>query len=141
MSENRVTPQIKQTVAKRAKNSCEYCLSQACFAIQPFSIEHITPKSRGGLTNLDNLALACQGCNNYKYNKIEGQDPVTGNLFPLYHPRQHKWSEHFTWNEDFTQIIGVTPIGRTTVEVLKLNRDGVVNLRRILYKIGEHPPM
>jgi hypothetical protein len=37
-------------------------------------------------------------------------------------------------------IIGLTPIGRTTVEALQLNREGVVNLRRVLYAMGEHPP-
>ncbi|MEH1969279.1 HNH endonuclease [Nostoc sp.] len=31
---------------------------------------HISiPKSQGGNTTLDNLALSCQGCNNRKYNK------------------------------------------------------------------------
>ncbi len=35
--------------------------------------------------------------------------------------------------------IGLTPTGRSTVEVLQLNREGVVNLRRVLYGMGEHP--
>jgi hypothetical protein len=30
--------------------------------------------------------------------------------------------------------------GRATVEALRLNREGLVNLRRILYAAGEHPP-
>ncbi len=37
-------------------------------------------------------------------------------------------------------IIGVTPIGRTTVATLHLNREGVVNLRRLLVVTGKHPP-
>lgn len=49
-------------------------IRQVRFAIQPFSIEHIIPKSQGGETTLDNLAFSCQGCNNHKYNKIEGYD-------------------------------------------------------------------
>jgi hypothetical protein len=56
------------------------------------------------------------------------------------HPRQQRWSEHFAWNDDFTIVIGLTPTGRATVETLQLNRDGVVNLRQILYLMGEHPP-
>jgi hypothetical protein len=44
------------------------------------------------------------------------------------------------WDEEFALILGVTPIGRATVEKLQLNRDGVVNLRRALHVIGRHPP-
>ncbi|WNZ24154.1 mitochondrial large ribosomal subunit protein uL30m [Leptolyngbya sp. NK1-12] len=34
------------------------------------------------------------------------------------------WSEHFAWSEDTTLIIGLTPIGRATVQTLRLNRAG-----------------
>lgn len=44
------------------------------------------------------------------------------------------------WSSEFTRILGVTPTGRATVEALLLNREGVVNLRRALYALGEHPP-
>ncbi|MCL6752906.1 HNH endonuclease [Nostoc sp. CCCryo 231-06] len=140
MSENRVTIQQKKAVAERAKGCCEYCRSQVSFAIQPFSVEHIIPKSQGGQTTLDNLALSCQGCNNHKYNKTVGSDIVSGNIVSLYHPRQQQWSDHFAWNDNFNLVIGLSPTGRITVETLQLNRDGVVNLRRILYAMGEHPP-
>jgi hypothetical protein len=63
------------------------------------------------------------------------------NLVPLFHPRNQPWSDHFSWNDDFTIIIGITPTGRATVETLSLNREGLVNLRRILYQAGEHPPV
>jgi hypothetical protein len=140
MPESRVTPQQKRVVAERARGCCEYCRSQARFALQPFSVEHIIPRSQGGQTTLDNLALACQGCNNHKYTKTEGPDPVSGDNVSLYHPRQQRWRDHFAWNDDFTLIIGLTPTGRATVETLRLNREGLVNLRWILYAMGEHPP-
>ena len=120
--------------------SCEYCRSQARFAMQSFSVEHITPKSRGGATTLKNAAYACQGCNNHKYNKTEGIDPATDKLALLFHPRRDKWSDHFTWSDDFSLIIGLTPTGRATVDTLQLNRERLVNLRRVLYPAGEHPP-
>jgi len=131
---------LKNKVVERAQGSCEYCRSQARFATQSFSIEHIIPQSKGGQNALDNLALACQGCNNHKYNKTEAIDPITGEIAPLYNPRQQKWPDHFTWNEDFSLIIGMTTIGRVTVETLRLNRAGLVNLRRVLYMASEHPP-
>jgi hypothetical protein len=131
---------LKNKVVERAQGSCEYCRNQARFATQSFSIEHIIPQSKGGQNALDNLALACQGCNNHKYNKTEVIDPITGEIAPLYNPRQQKWPDHFTWNEDFSLIIGMTTIGRVTVETLRLNRAGLVNLRRVLYMASEHPP-
>ena len=140
MPERHVTAQQKQAAVDRAQGCCEYCRSQARFATQPFSVEHSKPRSQGGKTTLDNLALACQGCNNHKYTKTEGRDPVSGDIVPLYHPRQQRWYDHFTWNDDFTLIIGLTPTGRATVEALQLNREGIINLRRILYAMGEHPP-
>jgi hypothetical protein len=139
MPERRVTAEQRQVVIERAHGCCEYCRSQARFAIQPFSVEHIIPRSQGGETMLDNLALACQGCNNHKYNKTEARDPVTGVIVPLYHPRRQRWRDHLAWNADFTLVIGLTPTGRATVEALQLNREGLLNLRRLLYAMDEHP--
>ena len=140
MPEQRITNKLRQLVAERAKGRCEYCLSQAQFSPQPFSIEHIHPRSLGGSTELANLALACAGCNGHKYNKTFAFDPMTNEVMALFHPRLQKWSEHFTWNEEYTDIIGITPIGRATVEALQLNRSALQNLRAILYSVGKHPP-
>jgi len=140
MRKKRVTASQRCAVAERARGCCEYCLSQVRFSMQSFSIEHIIPADKGGKTELENLALSCQGCNNHKYNKTEGYDPVSRQVAPLYHPRQQKWSEHFAWNKDHTLIIGITPTGRVTVTTLHLNREGLVNLRQILYTVRKHPP-
>jgi HNH endonuclease len=123
-----------------ARGCCEYCKSQARFATQSFSTEHIIPGHLGGETTLDNLALACQGCNNHKYTKTEARDPVSDKGVSLYHPRQQRWHDHFAWSDDFTLLIGLTPVGRATIEALHLNREELVNLRRVLYAMGEHPP-
>ena len=90
---------------------------------------------------MDNLAFACQGCNNRKYTNTEAMDPVSQAIVSLYHPRQHYWNDHFAWSDDYALILGLTPIGRATVEKLQLNRAGLVNLRRILFEAGEHPPV
>ena len=89
---------------------------------------------------MENLAPARQGCNNHKYNKTQAADPVSKKTLPLFHPRIQHWSEHFVWNNDYTIILGVTATGRATVQALKLNRESLVNLRRVLYKAGQHPP-
>jgi hypothetical protein len=75
-----------------------------------------------------------------KYTKTASLDPATDKIVPLFHPRQMNWEEHFTWNEDATQMLGITPIGRATIELLQTNRDGVTNMRRVLTIMNEHPP-
>jgi hypothetical protein len=130
----------KLAVAHRAGGCCEYCRSQERFSADPFSVEHITPLSRGGSDELTNLAFSCQGCNSRKYVSTTAFDPVSGDRVPLYHPRRENWSDHFAWSEDYTLVIGLTPAGRATVAKLQLNREGVVNLRRVLQAVGRHPP-
>ena len=140
MPDTSFTAEQRQAVIDRAQGCCEYCWSQAKYATQSFSVEHIVPRSKGGATALENLALSCQGCNNHKYNKTESIDSANQTMVPLYNPRNDQWQNHFVWSDDSSLILGITPIGRATVEALQLNRNGVVNLRRILYQIGEHPP-
>lgn len=135
-----ISAQAKAAVAERARYRCEYCLSQLKYSADSFSVEHIVPVSREGTDELSNLALACQRCNNAKYAATQAIDPLTGLQAPLFHPRQDSWSEHFAWSHDSLMIHGLTPIGRATVERLRLNRAGVVNLRRVLRDAGEHPP-
>jgi hypothetical protein len=108
--------------------------------MQPFSAEHIVPRIRGGTTTPENLAWSCQGCNNHKYTRTEAPDPVDGTLAPLFNPRSERWCDHFTWTADATRVLGLTPTGRATVVALHLNREGLVNLRRVLFKVGLHPP-
>lgn len=130
----------KRAVIARAQGRCEYCQSRADYTTETFAVEHIIPVSRDGTDDLDNLALACSGCNGHKYNRVEAPDPIDGTRVPLFHPRQQKWEEHFRWSENYTHVVGTTPTGRATVETLHLNRLGLVNVREAMYLMGKHPP-
>jgi hypothetical protein len=136
----RISRRLRQSVERHAVRRCEYCRCPLAVTTEPFAVEHIVPTVRGGRTTMDNLALSCSGCNGHKYDRVEAYDPFSQSLTPLYHPRQHIWSEHFAWNEDYSHVVGLTPIGRATVETLHLNREGVVNLRWVLFLVGLHPP-
>ncbi len=140
MLNSRVSAQSRRAVLRRANNRCEYCRCPQDFSPDSFSVEHIFPRVKGGDSQLANLALSCQGCNNEKYTSTEAVDPVTEATVFLYHPRQMRWQDHFAWSNDFTQVVGQTPAGRATVRKLNLNRAGIVNLRRVLYAMNEHPP-
>lgn len=130
----------QKTVAQRAGHRCEYCKFPAAYSPTAFVLEHIRPLSKSGLTTLPNLAFACQGCNNFKYNFTHAIDPTTGQHAPLFNPRMDDWYVHFFWSEDFTQVLGQTAIGRATIERLKLNRPELLNIRRVLFLMDEHPP-
>ncbi len=140
MTKERVGAKHRRVVLERARGACEYCRSPVKYSVQSFSVEHIIPRAKGGDHLLDNLALACQGCNGHKHVKTEVTDPITSKEAALFHPRRQKWKDHFVWSDDFTYIIGRTPTGRATVEALQLNREGLLNLRRLLHPVGEHPP-
>lgn len=131
---------IKNQVFTRADFLCEYCLSSMDFTHQSFEIEHILPLSKNGTDNIDNLACACGGCNAHKHNKISAKDPLTNKITNLFNPRTMVWSEHFSWSDNFLEIIALTDVGRVTIKTLQLNRVGLLNLRRLFLLDGSHPP-
>lgn len=141
MPKSRYVPtKLKDQVAKRAKYLCEYCKCPKAYAPSPFDTEHIIPISKQGTSDLMNLAFSCNGCNGSKYNKIEALDPVSNQIVPLFNPRKVNWTAHFTWSNDSLLIIGITATGRATIALLQLNRAELVNIRRLLLLVGEHPP-
>ncbi len=140
MSSSYISDALRQIILARAQNRCEYCKSSADITTETFSVEHTYPRSLGGGNTLDNLAWSCLGCNSFKGARINAIDPLTQQLASIFNPRQQIWEEHFSWSADYCEIIGKTPTGRASVQALKLNRKGVINLRRLLGQVGEHPP-
>jgi hypothetical protein len=65
---------------------------------------------------------------------------VTGEVVPLFHPRRQRWSDHFRWSLDGIEIVGISPVGRVTVEALNMNHPLVVEARRRWVTVGWHPP-
>ena len=141
MPKKYISESVKQAVDERAGGRCEYCMSLRKYSPQPFIIEHIIPRIKGGSDALNNLALSCGGCNGHKYQKTEATDPITGVLVPLFHPRHDDWFTHFEWDVDYLQVIGITPVGRATERALYLNREELINLRALVKMTGEHPPL
>ena len=57
---------------------------------------------------------------------------------PLFNPRRHQWSRRFRW--DGAVLKGITPAGRATMRVLKINLDHRVGFRWELMEEGVFPP-
>ena len=125
----------------RAQSRCEYCQTPLTYSPDPIVIDHIQPVASGGSDYLDNLAVSCWGCNGHKFTSTQGFDPLESKLVRLFDPRRHKWSAHFAWSPDGLRVVGRTAIGRASIRKLKLNREGVVNLRAVLKLADKHPPM
>ncbi len=86
---------IRKRVRKRAGNRCEYCLSHQDFIMGRLQIDHVYPVAKGGKNTENNLCLACELCNQYKWTKTEKLDPITDQNVVLFNPREQVWSEHF----------------------------------------------
>jgi len=65
---------------------------------------------------------------------------VSGTTVALFNPRTQVWADHFRWSADGTYIIGLTPVGRATVEALQLNNEVAIEVRRNWVLAGWHPP-
>jgi D-arabinose 1-dehydrogenase-like Zn-dependent alcohol dehydrogenase len=137
---NGVSPSIREFVRSRAKTRCEYCQTAQEISGAQMHIEHIIPLSQSGTSEKENLCLSCAWCNSYKWVKSEAVDPLTDEMIPLYNPRTQEWQEHFRWSNDGVTIIGITAIGRATVDVLKMNNEYIVTARRHWVEAGWHPP-
>jgi len=128
-------------VRERARGLCEYCRIEESTTGHEFTLDHITPESRGGATTRENLAHACIGCNVRKSNRTHGPDPVSGDLAPLFSPRTQRWRDHFCWSFDTRLILGLTPTGRAAVGALSLNRQALLAYRMLMIKNDLHPPL
>lgn len=137
-------PHIPETILQRvreaARERCGYCLSPQRLVMGVLEVEHLTPRAKGGSDEEDNLWLSCSLCNRYKGPQISAIDPLTGKTEALFNPRRDDWSHHFRWSADHVSIEGLTPMGRATVEALRLNNKLSVEVRRNWVRAGWHPP-
>jgi HNH endonuclease len=123
---------IRERIRLRAGGRCEYCLLPQKDSALIHHLEHIVAKQHGGSDDESNLALACHRCNLHKGPNLTGIDPLTGDLAPPFHPRLHRWPEHFVFQG--VRIEGISSTGRATIQVLAMNDARRLELRRELQK-------
>jgi len=81
-----VWEELSLAVRTRAGGRCQYCLMHESLQGATFHIEHVIPQCKGGRTDLENLVLACPGCNLHKAVRIAVVDRATGRDVRLFHP-------------------------------------------------------
>ncbi len=128
----------RKKVRQRAGGLCEYCRLPEIASDVPFHVEHVRAKQHGGSENMSNLALAYDRCNLFKGPNLSAVDPLTQEIAFLFHPRGDAWNEHFKLQG--AEIVGLTPKGRATVNLLQMNVAKRVQLRAALIETNLFPP-
>jgi hypothetical protein len=132
-----ISNELRQFVWTRGRASCEYCRMPEAFDPLPFGVDHIRPQCHHGPTVAENLCVCCFNCNTFKAVNIAGHDLDTGELTRLFNPREDEWEAHFTWDGPYLK--GFTAVGRTTIDVLRINLPERMEHRRLLQELGVFP--
>lgn len=138
MSRTYISEELRRTVIEQAGGVCDYCLLHQDDTPLTHPIDHIVAVKHGGETAVDNLALSCLECNLNKGTDLTTFDPLSGELVRIFHPRQQKWENHFVLED--ARIAGLTPVGRATIKLLKINAPERLIQRQLLASVGRYPP-
>ena len=131
MSKTYISVALRRLVEERANLKCEYCRLPAQVTFFPHEIDHVIAEKHKGATSEENLALTCWRCNRHKGTDLGSFDPQTREFCFLFNPRTQQWHEHFRFAG--AEIVGMTPEGRMTVELLQINsNDQLVERQRLL---------
>ena len=112
-----IAVELRGHVRERADGRCEYCRVPETDTFMPHEADHIYAEKHGGETTADNLCLSCWMCNRHKGTDLTSLDPLTGDITPLFHPRNATWAEHFSLDGPY--IRPLTAQARVTVRLLQ----------------------
>lgn len=72
----------RKGIILRDSSTCQYC--QAKLPAQGLTLDHVTPRSKGGASTWENLVASCKPCNNRKSDRT----PVEAGMLLARPPRQ-----------------------------------------------------
>src|SRR5579871_1265651 len=94
----------RRNIYKRDRYTCQYCGAQP--GTEELTVDHVLPRSRGGISTWENCVLACVGCNKRKADRTPEQAgmplrkaPVRPTWRPLYATRDARI-------ESWTRFVG-----------------------------------
>lgn len=91
----------RRAVFVRDGGKCQYCNAAA------ESIDHVIPRSKGGLHTWENVVAACRSCNSRKRDRLLEETNFVLRCKPT-QPRQRVWLlSHSNSNPDWDQYLGV----------------------------------
>ncbi|MBA3695118.1 MAG: HNH endonuclease [Acidobacteria bacterium] len=128
---------MRLQVELRAAGVCEYCRIAIEDTYFGGEIDHITSLKHRGLTEFENLALACQPCNRNKGSDLGSLSESSKILVRFFNPRTDEWCEHFRLNPN-GEIEFLTEIGEVTAIILGFNNQERIAERKGLIEIGNY---
>ena len=103
----------RRNIYTRDNNTCQYCGKQ--YATTELSIDHVTPRSKGGKSTFENCVVACLACNRKKADKTLEQakmrllsKPIKPRWVPSFHngPMLSSWEKFLSevyWNSSLKE--------------------------------------
>jgi len=76
----------RRNLYKRDGNTCQYCGARP--GTSELSIDHVVPRSRGGVSTWENCVLACVRCNSRKADRLLSE----AGMSLLHRPRAPRWT-------------------------------------------------
>ena len=73
-------------ILARDQNTCQYCGKR--FSRAELNLDHVTPRSRGGLSTWENVVTSCIACNRKK----AGRTPAEAGMKLIKKPVRPKWT-------------------------------------------------
>lgn len=97
----------KLNLLYRDEFKCQYCNN--IFDHKNLTMDHVIPKSRGGLKNFENIVLSCAKCNEKKADKYikPAKEPLIPTYYELMNKRKKhpitfahpQWQKYLNWDE------------------------------------------
>ncbi len=74
----------------RDNNTCQYCGKR--FSRTDLNLDHVNPRSQGGVSTWENIVCSCHACNRRK----GGRTPEQSNMMLIRRPRRPEWTPFTT---------------------------------------------
>ncbi len=140
MSGTYISAALRREVIERAGNCCEYCRISQEDIFFSFELDHIIAEKHGGQTTSENLCLSCPDCNTFKGSDLASVDHAHDKaIVQLFNPRHDDWDTHFKLDTETARISGLTPQGRVTVFLLRINDEDRIMDRKLLIAANRYP--
>lgn len=98
----------RHNVFARDRHTCQYCGDK--FPYKELTLDHVLPKSKGGITTWDNITTACKRCNHRKGNnpkivpKVMPRKPdfyqIAAAKSVILNIKYEEWLKYLNWPED-----------------------------------------
>jgi len=131
-----ISTELRQTIADRAKQLCEYCLVAEADTFYGCEVDHIISIKHGGSSDADNLAYACAVCNRAKGSDV-GSVSASGEFTRFFNPRTDQWPEHFKL--EGSRIQPLTTIGEVTARIFGFNDSARLHEREEMIRFDKYP--